>query len=157
LGITDASLLRHPGVRRVSLHETTAACAMPLGHRLADRETVGAEDLIAEPFIAFSRRLPVRASLDLVFSRAGVERDIVAETTTSFSACQLVMAGIGICVLNPCPVLPWFGNRIVFRPFTPTVHYSVSAMLPSGGAPSRLARAFIADLKKLDITVADHS
>ncbi len=139
---------KHPGVRSVTLRETDAVCAMPKGHRLVGRRSVRVQDLNGERFVAYSKRLPVRVELDRLFDKAGVERDVVAETATAISACQLVAAGIGVAVVNPFPVPPWLMNDIVFVPFVPAFRYVVSALLPTTRPPSRLARIFVADLRE---------
>jgi len=138
----------HPGVRMETMLETQSVCVMPMGHRLAPRETIHAKDLEGEDFIALVSNLKARQGVDRIFERGGVSRNIIVETTTNHAACECVAAGLGVTVINPFPVISNFTGQIVVRPFIPKFQHSIYAMFPSETAPNWLGRAFLSYLKR---------
>lgn len=138
----------HPGVRMEQIIATQSVCVMPPDHKLAEKSVIHARDLEGEDFIALSSNLKARMGIDRIFDRAGVTRNIVAETTTNFCACEFVASGIGITVINPFPVMRNFDDQLVTRPFLPKFDHSVFAMFSSKAAPNWLGRAFLAYLKR---------
>lgn len=138
----------HPGVRMETIISTQSVCVMPPDHPLAKKDVIHATDLEGEAFIALSSNLKARMGVDRIFDRAGVTRNIVAETTTNFCACEFVASGIGITVINPFPVMRNFGDELVTRPFLPKFEHSVFAMFSAEAAPNWLGRAFLAYLKR---------
>lgn len=140
--------ITHPGVRMETMLETQSVCVLPIGHRLAARQSIHAKDLDGEPFIALTSNLKARQGVDRIFERDGVSRNIVVETTTNHAACECVAAGLGVTVINPFPVISNFTGQIIVRPFLPKFQHSVYAMFPSVTAPNWLGRAFMSYLKR---------
>ncbi len=138
----------HAGVRMETMLQTQSICAMPIGHRLASRQTIHAKDLEGENFIALTSNLKARRGVDRIFERGGITRNIIVETTTNHAACECVAAGLGITVINPFPVISNFTDQIVIRPFVPKFEHSVYAVFPSETAPNWLGRAFLSYLKR---------
>lgn len=73
--------------------------ALPLGHRLADRDRVTPEDLRGEPWIAVRTGFPVAAVLDAVGRSAGGEPRVVHRINDFHVVEALVAAGHGISLL----------------------------------------------------------
>ena len=136
------------GVRMENILTTETMCMMPPDHRLAGKAEIRPQDLAGEPMIALTRTMSTRLDVDRIFERAGVEREIVLETSTNLSSCEYVAAGLGLTVVNPFPVLAGFEGRIVARPFRPKFEHRISAMFPADGAANWLSRAFFAYLKR---------
>ncbi|MEI8147128.1 MAG: LysR substrate-binding domain-containing protein [Alphaproteobacteria bacterium] len=99
IGISD-SPVQHPALIREVFRRSSAVCALPAGHRLAERSTITAADLDGEAFVAFARRLPIRATLDRILAEAGSRPIIRCETATVVSAVELVREGVGLFPLN---------------------------------------------------------
>lgn len=87
------------GVRTVPLVREPLDLAVPLGHRLADREQVVPEDLVDEEWIAVREGFPVAGVLDAVGRSAGVEPRVVQRINDFRVVEALVAAGHGISLL----------------------------------------------------------
>lgn len=145
-GISDMRAL-HSGVEFETLFSASAVCVMPPDHPLTQKPQITPEDLIDVPFIALSKRHATRSKIDGIFDKAGVERLMVAETSTAAAACAFVAAGLGVAVMNPFPVDRLFSNKIELRPFTPTVDYDISLITPANRPLSSITRRFRSHLK----------
>jgi len=139
--------------RRTGL-ETEVFCnapeylAVPVGHPLASRPQVKPSDLQDMPFISLTRGQIDRHNLDRVFERAGVARRIVVETQMNAVLCDLVARGIGVGLVDPFTAADFVGRGIVAVPFRPRVDFRVGILYPTHRPLSRVARAFLAILRK---------
>ena len=147
IGLTT-SPISHEGVRYETLMDANVVCVMPIGHELAQQETVDVTDLDGTPFVAISRVHSSRHILDRIFEKAGVRPKIVVETTATISACDFVADGLGVAVVNPFPVLDWYGDKIVARKFTPGFPYRISVMVTASPETDWACRAFVRQLKR---------
>lgn len=141
-----------PGVRMEPILTTQSMCMIPPGHPLGEKAVIRPEDLAGQPMIVLSRTMTTRTDVDRIFERAGVEREIVMETSTNLSSCEYVAAGLGMAVVNPFPVLAGFEGRIVARPFRPKFEHQISAMFRAHAPTDWLGRAFFAYLKRHAMT-----
>jgi DNA-binding transcriptional LysR family regulator len=73
--------------------------AVPLAHRLADRERVGMDDLAGEVFVAARPGYWQRALLDQLFARAGRKPVIGCESDEPAAVPALTAAGLGAGLL----------------------------------------------------------
>jgi DNA-binding transcriptional LysR family regulator len=147
IGLTT-SPISHEGVRYETLTDVDVVCIMPAGHRLSKQDVVHATDLDNEPFIAISRVHSSRHMLDRILEKAGVRPKTIIETTASISACDFVAEGLGVAVINPFPVLDWYGDKIVARKFSPDFPYRVSIMITANPETDWACRAFVGQLKR---------
>jgi DNA-binding transcriptional LysR family regulator len=147
IGLTT-SPISHEGIKYETLAETNAVCIMPPNHALANQKMVRVEELQGERFVAISRVHSSRYILDRIFEKAGIELDVVLETTASISACDFVAAGMGVSIINAFPVLDWYGDKITARPFVPVIPYRISVMIAASPGTSWTCRAFLNQLKK---------
>lgn len=118
-------------------------CALPLGHPLAEKETIGPRDLHGIPFVAYVPEDRARQRLDRVFTEAGARPDIVVETIYAATVCALVAEGIGVGLVSPYAVAGADPTRLVLRPFEPAVHAKSLLILPLDRPKSQLVRDFI--------------
>ncbi len=139
IGISD-SYISHPALVREPFRRSFAVCALPAGHRLADRPHIQASDLDGENFVSFARRLTIRATLDRIFAEAGACPKVRCETATVVSAVELVRSGVGLSVFNPFPVALRPDIGVVFRPFLPKVAYETAFIFAAEGPASPAAR-----------------
>jgi DNA-binding transcriptional LysR family regulator len=142
IGISD-SVVHHPALVREPFRRSLAVCALPAGHRLAARSRIAAGDLDGENFVAFARRLTVRAMLDRIFAEAGSRPRVRCETATIVSAVELVRAGVGLSVFNPFPVAQRPGTGVVFRPFEPELAYETAFIFAADGPSNPAARRLV--------------
>ena len=86
-------------VRVVPLLREPLDVAVPLGHRLADRDLVRPEDLVDEDWTMVREGFPVAAVLDAVAARAGRALRVVHRINDFHVVAALVAAGHGVSLL----------------------------------------------------------
>ncbi|MCW2305828.1 LysR substrate-binding domain-containing protein [Rhodobium gokarnense] len=147
-GICDVGLVMlygagGTGLDMVPVSTSQCVCVLPAGHRLADREAVGAADLAGERFIAFSSGGSLRRQVDAFFREEGVEPAIAVETDLGASACALVRAGLGVSIINPMAALEEAaGMDIVVRPVRPELTVTLGLIFPPYRQRTRLVDLF---------------
>ncbi len=147
LGVVDSDQ-DHMGVRFVAFRSAGAHVVIPAHSPLAALKEITTHDLEGVPFVALARRFPSRTRLDRLLMGAGIEPKIVIEVSTAMAAYEFVRAGIGVSIMNPFPMSLRADPDICFRPFTPTIAYETSFVLPSITPPSAVARRFIDFVRK---------
>jgi len=140
-GISDTNLT-HEGIRFDTILEMDAVCILRDDDPLANQTVIGPQDLDERRLISMSRSFSSRFSLERIFEKANVVPDIVAEVTTSYSACSFISQGMGIGVLSPFPVLDGPFENLVARRFVPNVGYRTRLLTPVAARPSWLAQTF---------------
>lgn len=142
LGISDG-LPEHAALKLEPLLRSDAHVVLRRCHRLAAQPFLAPADFHEEPFIALTRRFPIRAVLDRLFAERGVRPRTMVEASTSLSVGALVRAGVGIGVLNPFPIAMGHDEALVFRPIRPAIAYVTAFILPANTPPFPAARQFI--------------
>lgn len=146
LGLTGVEISRE-GVALTPYRVSTAVCAIPESHPLAELDTVRPHDLHGHRLIALTRRHARRAQLDKVLTNVRSVPHIVAEASTSFAAVDLVREGLGVTVVNPFPVAQYRSEDVAFRPFASPIRYSSYFVTPEHALTPAIARAFIRHLR----------
>lgn len=146
LGLIGVELPRD-GVKLSPFRVSSAVCAIPHGHRLADHETIQPEDLDGEDLIALSRRHARRAELEKVLQGCKSVPRLVAEVSTSFAAVDLVREGLGLSIVNPFPVVHYRSDDVLFRPFASQIRYRSYFVTPKRRPTTAIARNFIQHLQ----------
>lgn len=136
----------HRGLTHVPILTADALCAMPVGHRLAEKSELAPEDLRGEAFISLGHDVPSGRSTDRLFDEAGVERHIVLETRTAAIACAFIKEGMGLSILDPFTVAALLDERMVARPFRPRITFQFSALIRSDRPLARIASRFLDDV-----------
>lgn len=132
----------YAGVVSRPLYRSTGVCALPLGHRLAAKQRITAEDLHGEAFISLTALDGSRQRIDSSFSHTNVRPDIRIETPLSSSACGFVAQNVGIAIVDPFTPLA-FRDRLTVRPYDPKVYFDFHVSLPAQAtAQSLIAREF---------------
>jgi len=142
LAIMDTQL-HHPSVVFDAFRRSSAHAVMRADDPLARKETITPKDLHRRPFIALTRRFSVRSALESVFRDARCEPDVVVEAATSAIAYELVLASVGVSLLNPFPIAFRSDPDLVFRPFAPKVTFETSFVLSTAAPPSSAVRRFM--------------
>jgi DNA-binding transcriptional LysR family regulator len=76
------------------------AVALPVGHRLAERDDIDIDDLLDEPFLALPRSSGALRDFWLaVGARGGHPVRVGAEIASTEAAVEAVTAGLGICLM----------------------------------------------------------
>lgn len=83
------------------LFEEDYAVALPADHRLAGRDTIGADELGGEPMIV-RRHCEALADVSRHFTQRGIRPFMAARTVNDDRACAYVRSGLGITVMPRC-------------------------------------------------------
>jgi DNA-binding transcriptional LysR family regulator len=97
--------------------------ALPIDHPLAARERVPLEALAGEPQIMFARSNGPRF-FDAVLAacrEAGFSMNIAHEVDNLYTACALVAAGLGVCLVPAGVQDSHSTSAMVVRPLTPAL------------------------------------
>lgn len=119
-----------------------ALCAIPPGHRLADKPVIRPADLDRVPFVALAPEDRTRIKLDLVLAEARAAPEIVVETPYSHTACALALAGVGLAVVNPAAVDGYRERGLVLRPFEPALDFTSYLLFRPDAQKARLVKQF---------------
>jgi DNA-binding transcriptional LysR family regulator len=103
-------------------------CIIPLGHALADRQRIVPSDLEGESFVSFRPDSILRARIDQIFQREGVDRVLRYEARTVEAVCSLVAAGLGVSIVGPLGSHSRHlaGHRFLVKPFEPSPDIELS-------------------------------
>ncbi len=77
----------------------------PMGHPLSEKKTVPLQDCLSEPFVFFSARSGLRASVDGLFAQINAVPRIAYETEEDDVIAGMVESGFGLAILPNCPSL----------------------------------------------------
>lgn len=95
-------------------------CVLPTGHPLAEKETIGPEDIAGETIISYRAESLPGQLLRAALHREGVSFQPEMEIDVSIIALAFVQQGLGIAIVDG--LLPWHSfSGLVTRPFLPTV------------------------------------
>jgi DNA-binding transcriptional LysR family regulator len=155
LGIVNLGI-GHTGTHGHTIVSTAHVCAVPVGHRLADRLMVGPSDIQGEALLSHPSYLPTRLLIDAMFASHQVSCRIAqVESPVSAVLCALVGARQGIALVDAITALEYKGSDLKFIAFEPSIPLEFSALIPSQRALPKLAEAFIQHLRKFAINELD--
>jgi len=103
--------------------------ALPRNHPLATRTKVPLRALAGESHVMFARALAPRVFDATISScrEAGLNLNVVHEVDNLYSACALVAAGLGVCLV-PAGIQELRSRQIVLRPLSPRLPHSDSSL-----------------------------
>jgi DNA-binding transcriptional LysR family regulator len=137
-----------PGVIIEALPAQNAVCVLPAHHPLASRTAVRASDLAGVPMLMISAYSHLRQCIMRNFAAAGVEPNIVFESSFSAPICALITEGYGVSILDPLTAQAYAGPALALRAFEPAVPYELKLVSPAGQPQSDRAAAFAAMLRQ---------
>lgn len=130
------------GLKRYPFRRSRFVCAMPLDHPLTRLASIKPADLRGVPLIALVRRNDARATADRVFTKAGVNPNIMFETSTAASSLDLVAEGVGVALVNAFPVHLVPNPRVTYLPFEPALSYDTSFFAAPDPVLSSIAQRY---------------
>lgn len=138
------------GIEVETIMEMNVMCAMPEGHRLAEKDVVSAEDLDGENMIGW---VPIisqgyKDELDSL-NQAGSHPRYTIKTHTSHTRYAMVANGLGISIVEPFAAKVWRNNGVVVRPFASDISYQYVLAYPGAGIRSELMHDFREDVLKV--------
>lgn len=132
--------------------ELECVCAVPANDPLARKSTITPADLDGRAMAAFVPNHLVRQRLQAAFQNAGCEYNVRFEMQNAVSQYVFIEEGQACAVMSPISARNYqathSGNsRISFVRFSPIIPYKIAIIRPAHRPLSRLAQAFIAQLK----------
>jgi DNA-binding transcriptional LysR family regulator len=126
---------------------------LPRGHRLAQRESIAAEDLVAEPLVLLGRQRPFRVELEDALLRAGVRPRVVVETHAVSIACRFVALGLGLTIANALLARAEANGDLVTRPFATEIRHGFALVVARSTRRRRLFEAVAETVREAIATV----
>lgn len=148
--------IEHESVDTEPLCGMNAVCIVPLGHPLAKRALIRAEDLADQQFISMEPGTMFRYRTDELFGSLGIRRRIGVESQSSVTVCNMVAADIGVSLVHPF-VARTFDGRLAIKRFEPAVRFEYGLLFPSGVTRSQFTQEFVDTLRNSVIDLAGDS
>lgn len=134
------------GLDHRSFASWAALCAIPPGHPLASRKSIGPKDLEAYPFIALAPEDRARHRMEAVLADHDIRLRVIVETPGSATVCALALAGVGIGLVNPAATDGFAVRGLVLLPFEPAVYFRSLLLFRPDMQKARLVKDMIAAL-----------
>ena len=120
---------------------------LPKHHRLADKAELSCADIVNERLIAQMPGLQFREQTDEIFDSCGLKPDYSIVTSSSQIACQLVVEGGGITLIDRLSARTFDQDKVVMRPLIPERWFSFGLIHSRETQLSPLAQELITCLK----------
>lgn len=134
------------GVAHQTFGRSEGMCALAPGDPLAHKAWIDAGDLDGRNFVALAPEDRARQRLEAILGPAGIRPRIVVETPSSSTVCALVLAGVGLGVVNPAAAAGFSERGLVLRPFKPAIEFRNLLLFRGDAKQSRLQKSFVAEL-----------
>ncbi|MCC4307195.1 LysR family transcriptional regulator [Alcanivorax marinus] len=122
----------HPSVIQRPFFDTDAMVMVPKGHPLESARSVTPAQLARHDIIALAPGLRPRFQMEEIFQKAGVELRCKIETTSTSLACQMVVEGLGVTIIDRLAALAVDPARFVLRPLRPAYRLEFVLLFPPG-------------------------
>lgn len=133
LGIGVATAPRE-GIRVTPLIRADYVCALPPGHRLAQKDGVRVTDLAGESFIGPMHEADALWNgIDSALAAHGVMVERLLECQQSLPIYAYVEAGLGLAIVEPFSARLFRRLGVVVRPVTPAIGFDFTLIEPDIG------------------------
>lgn len=131
------------GIEVEPIMKMNVMCAMPTGHRLAEKKVISPEDLDGENMIGWIPIISQGYKEELnSLNQAGSHPRHVIKTHTSHTRYAMVANGLGVSIVEPFAAKMWLNNGVVVRPFASDISYQYVLAYPGAGIRSELMYDF---------------
>ncbi len=120
--------VEHPLLETREFASVNAVVILPADHPLAQRTEIGPSDFLDERVIIPSRMTRLRQLADKCMLEAKHPMPISIETSTAIASCHMVGAGLGVGITDPFSPTGIRQERIVLRPWRPSIRMSYAAI-----------------------------
>ncbi|MCK8782267.1 LysR substrate-binding domain-containing protein [Rhizobium sp. NTR19] len=134
------------GVEHQVFGSFPALCAIPPGHRLAEKKVICPSDFDGVDYVALSPEDRARLQFDKLCDEAGAKPNLVIETPFAITACALALERVGVGIVNPLAVDGFAERGLILRPFEPSVYFKSYLLFRPDMQKARLVRAFVSAL-----------
>lgn len=127
--------------------------AIPKAHPLAKKPEITVQDLDQQTLITLQARHGTNQALRQALTEANCHVNVRCETQISTAALAMVQHGLGIALVEPLAAYTHAkqyqtNNKIVFRPFKPTIKFKLGILYKKGSTISQATKQFSDLLKK---------
>ena len=148
IGLSITTNIKRPNISSHSFRVQNAVCAMPIGHKLSSKQSVSVKEIVKYPLITLPLGSPFRSEIDAIFSRLKVIPNIVFESRTQQSICQLVDRNCGIAIVDEAVKYFINPNKIQLVSIRPKISWEVVLLQPRNIEPSISQQRFVEMLNK---------
>ena len=138
----------HPSVGIEVFATVGGVVALPLGHPLAEHDSLNARDIRKEPMIVQAQNALIRNHIATAFEQADIRLNPHIETVSSLSACQLVSQGIGIAVIDGFTAQAFPSEKLIYRPWRENLALPCAFVVPETLPQSKVVQDFKAAVRK---------
>lgn len=148
----------HPSVIQRPFFDTDAMVMVPKGHPLEKLDAVSAQQMAKHDIIALVPGLRPRFQMEEIFHSAGVELDCKIETTSSVLACQMVVEGLGVTIIDRLAALAVDQNRFSLRPLNPGYRLQFVLLFPPGFEETAATKSLVRCLtEQVSASLGEHA
>ena len=140
------------GIETELLCSVDCVGVLPVGHPLAEKETISVEDMGGLPFVSLSPGTLFRYKIDELFAMSDIRRGMLVEVPSTVMVCELVASGIGVSIVHPF-VAAGFRDNIVVRHFSPSIRFDYGLLFPVNQRRSLLTQTFVETIRA---DIAEH-
>ncbi|MDJ0947861.1 MAG: LysR substrate-binding domain-containing protein [Alphaproteobacteria bacterium] len=130
------------GTRQQLLLDLPLVCVLPRRHPLAALETVSLRDLDGQNLITLSNFDQWRLAVERALEDQRISPRRRVDTFTTFVACQLVLDGAGIAVVDALTALDYANEKVRIRRLEKAMSFEIFLLTSKHGKLSTLARSF---------------
>ncbi len=130
------------GARREPMMDLPLVCVLPRRHPLAERQTISLHDLDGEDLITLSNFDHWRLSVERALEDQQISPRRRVDTFTTFVACQLVLNGVGIAIVDALTALDYASEDVRIRRLEKAMSFEIFLLRPKHWKLSTLARCF---------------
>ncbi|CAM3456301.1 hypothetical protein BOSP111201_05875 [Bordetella sputigena] len=135
------------GIETTVFAEQPGVVVMPEAHPLARHKVIQPHQLAEVPFIALNPEDSSRLRLERFLEEHNVRLNILVHAPYAFSVCELVLAGLGIGVVNPITAFEYSKRGLTFRRLSVEAMVVCIQAIPAGRLLSNTARDFLSVLR----------
>ncbi len=138
-----------PWIRKEPFARTKMLLLVPANHPLANVQRISAADTEKYPLVALQPSSFARQQMDEQFKLFGITPDIVCETQSVMSACQMVAHGIGLTPVDPLLMTAIGLTGVKAVEWEIPIYLEYCLFRPVSGATSELVGKFRAALHEV--------
>ncbi|MCD0503732.1 LysR family transcriptional regulator [Bordetella petrii] len=147
------SRVDNPYIDREPLFQYPLFCALPVNHALTRKRVIRPRDLSGEPFISFGPGSQTHGLVLKAFEGTQARLNVVLDTDTAPTACELVAAGLGVSLIHPL-FADGLQNRLVLRRFDPEMLFHFQLCRVQASRNAALVEAFIQEARAVAAQVS---
>ncbi len=142
LKMADTTGIQHDQIMSIPL-----VCVMKPDHPLAQESVVAAEQLSPHTLITLSNFDQWRLAVENALENSDARPVRQVDTFTTQVACELVVRGVGIAIVDALTAIDYVGRGLEWRLFRPELSFEIVLMRSTYRSDSFLARTLIESLK----------